>query len=205
MRICISFILVILLTSCAVRYKTINTDVLSYYKPTTINNELEVSYLCDVYQATGNTRYSNKERHNNFKTIAVKITNLSDSSILITKNNFKILAKDQQVPLAYLKEYFRYVRQTSGTYLLHALWSPRYTHTTGSGLESNTTTVYIPIGLAVGIVNMIIAQVANKNHYLNINDRVIYGKTVKPHETITGIIVLDYSNYDPLIFSYKTN
>jgi hypothetical protein len=152
---------------------------------------------------TDNRKYSRKEKNNNYRTIAVRIRNLTDTSRLITTDNFRIYANDRELTMANRTDYFGTVSQLSALYLLHGLWGPwKIESWSDSNGQSGSKTTYIPIGLAVGVINMIIASVANSNHKKEINDNELFGKTIKPKETITGIVILNYSQYDPLIFRY---
>jgi len=193
----------LVMMSCASSYKTISPNSLNYSNRQICNEKLEVSYIYDVYSMTDNRKYSRKEKNNNYRTIAVRIRNLTDTSKTITTDNFRIYANDRELSMANKADYFGAVSQLSAVYLLHGLWGPwRIESWSDSNGQSGTKTTYIPIGLAVGVINMIIATVANSNHRKEINDNEIFGKTIKPKETITGIVILNYSQYDPLVFKY---
>jgi hypothetical protein len=196
-------VLIIILTGCASTYRIIDTKNLSYTNNQNCNNKLEVSYIYDIYSITENNKYARKEKNNNFRTIAVRIKNLTDSSRLITHDNFKIYNNESEMLFADKSAYFNSVSQLSGTYLLHALWGPWAIITTSddSG-NSNTKVIYYPVGFAVGLINMFVAISANTKHEKNINDNEIFEKTINPHETISGIVILYSSRYDPLIFKY---
>jgi hypothetical protein len=198
-----SVILGFILSNCASTYKVINPNSLNYTNKQNCNEKFEVSYLYDIYSLTENSKYSKKEKSNGFRTIAVKVKNITDSSRMITTDNFKIYQNDNEVTFANKSDYFNSVSQTSASYLLHGLWGPWSFETISDENGNSQTTVrYYFIGLIVGVINMIVASSANTNHENEIKNCEIYGKTIKPGETITGIVIIKSSQYDPLIFRY---
>jgi hypothetical protein len=194
---------VIFFSSCANTYKTINPKSLNYANRQKCNNKLEVAYIYDIYSLTDNARYSKKEKNNNYRTIAIRIKNISDSTRVLTKENFRIYANDIELKSPNNLDYLSTVKQLSALFLLHAFWGPVKVETwTDSNGNSGGKTTYLPIGLAVGLVNTIIAASANSKHEEEIKSSEIYGIALKPNETFYGIVVLNYSQYDPLSFRY---
>nr|WP_321409597.1 hypothetical protein [uncultured Carboxylicivirga sp.] len=199
------FIAIVALTmmSCASSYRTIRPAGLHYANQQNCNEKLDVSYVYDIYSMTNNRKYAKKEKNGNYRTIAVRIENLTDTSRLLTTDNFRIYANNRELPIANKTDYVRNVSQLSGLYLLHALWGPWQIESwRDSNGQSGSKTTYIPIGLGVGVINMIIASVANSDHKKEIMNNEIFGRTLQPKETITGIVVLNYSQYEPLVFKY---
>jgi hypothetical protein len=98
---------------------------------------------------------------------------------------------------------YKELKQTVPTYLLYLLMTPLRFYVMKDGV---TTTNY-PIGLLLGpglsIGNMVEASSANtrlRNDLLRYN---LFNKTIRPGETVTGIITLRQSDFDPL--SIKLN
>lgn len=193
----------LLLMSCASSYKSIKPENLNYSNSQICNEKLQVSYIYDIYSLSSNKKYAKKEKNNNYRTIALRISNLTDTSRLITTDNFRIYVNNQELTVADKTKYLEVVNQLSAAYLLHGIWGPWRVETwDDSNGNSGGKVTYVPIGLTVGVINVIIASVANSNHKKEITDNEIFGRTLKPRETITGIVILNYSQYDPLIFKY---
>lgn len=192
------------LTSCAGTYKAINADNLMYSNTQVCNDKLEISYVYDVYSLSDNKKYARKEKNNEYRTIAIRIRNLTDTSRIITTDNFRIYANNLTELLVENKsDYLRSVSQQSGLYLLHGLWGPwKYESWVKSDGTSGGKLSYLPIGLVVGVGNMIVAASSNARHKKEITDAEIFGKTIAPGSFITGIVVLKYNRYDPLYFKY---
>lgn len=196
-------VLGLFMMSCASYYKPIRPDTLNYSNKQISNEKLEVSYMYDVYSISDNRKYSRKEKNNNYRTIAVRIRNLTDTTRIITTDNFRIFANERELTVANKTAYFSTVYQMPEVYLLHGLWGPwRVDSWSDSNGKSGSKTTYIPIGITIGVINVIVASAANSNHKKNLNNNEIFGRTIKPNGTITGIIILNYSQYDPLDFKY---
>ncbi len=197
------FLLLVLFTSCASSYNAINTSQQNYVNKQVIEGYMEIGYKYDLYSSSDNKKYFKKEKLYGYKTIAIEIKNISSIPVLITADNFRVYTGEKEVPTVDLNTYLMNVKQLSGTYLLHGLWGPWSIQTwSDSNGHSGGKVTYLPVGLAIGIINAIIASGANKKHSENIEELNIFNKTIEPNEKITGIICLKHDTYDQLTFKY---
>jgi hypothetical protein len=201
-------ILSLIMTGCAASFKVVNPAVLSYANTQKCNDKLEVSYLDDFYSLTRNYKYFYREKEYNYRTIAIRLKNLTDSSRQITNDNFRIYVNNVELPNADKTKYFKRVHQEAGLFLLHLSWGLVLDYLSAgiSGGPHPTRSEFDPkcslVAVTIGICNMLYAGNANDLHKTFINENEIFGRTVKPGETIYGIVVLNNSHYEPLVFKY---
>ena len=89
-----------------------------------------------------------------------KNLNTTDKPLTLTRENFKIMANGIEKSTVVAENYAHVVKQASGLYLLHALWGPwgySYIENPPSGVKQSELK-YIPIGAAVGLINVIVRQ-----------------------------------------------
>jgi hypothetical protein len=195
----------VILTSCGVSYKPLTLEKLSYQNSAPLKENVTVSYVYDVQTATKNKRYAKKERKSGFTAIAVRIKNDSDQPIVLTDDNLIVSVTGglRKFPLT-VATYTDRVMQHPPVHLLHALWGPwQFSYWEDGNGNRTSSFKYIPVGAAVGIINLIIAANGNKRHKEEMSSHQLYGKTVKPGETANGIIILPMPGYEPLTFELK--
>lgn len=194
------FIGAILFSSCAANYKTVRPNALNYNNISS-DSSLTFSYKYDVLMEAGNKRYAKKEQKKNVKVVAVKITNNTPNDLTFS-SDIKLYSGMQEAVLVDPVVVHKELKQTVPTYLLYALFtSMRIYISNGDGVKT------IPIGLLLGpglaIGNMVEAGSSNtrlRNDMLRYN---ILNKTIKPGETVTGLIGLREIGFNPL--SVKLN
>jgi hypothetical protein len=102
------------------------------------------------------------------------------------------------VPVA---DYTKVVKQTSAPHLLHTLWGPwSLSYVEYGNGQSESSFKFYPVGLVVGLINVMVAETANKHHRETLEANQIYGKTIEPGATAYGIVILPASTYEPLTF-----
>lgn len=194
----------IILTSCGVSYKPLNLETLPYQNSAKLKENVTVSYLYDVQTATKNRRYAKKERKSGLAAVAVRIKNESDQPITLTNEKLSVFVTGgSEKPALPVTSYTNVVKQHPPVHLLHALWGPwQYSYWEDSrGRHSSFK--YIPVGAAVGLINLIIAAGGNKKHLEQMSTHQLYGQTIEPGKTVNGIVILQMSNYEPLTFQLK--
>src|SRR6187402_2629652 len=154
--------------SCASTYKTLNPESFTYQNSYEIKDTMRVSYLYGAQALTGNKRYDKRERRYGMASVAVRIENLSDSSMVLTRNNFKVYARGQAKAIYSPEAYSKKVKQWGAVHLLHSLWGPWAIHWEEDEYgETDVSFIYIPVGAIVGIVNAVKAANANKENLAN--------------------------------------
>ncbi len=192
-------LLALLLSSCAATYKPLRPERLNY-NAHDVQDGISLSYKYDVLRERGNRRYANKEENKGVRIVAVKVTNNSDSDLIIGRNAAFFSGSTQLFPLeASVAQ--RMIRQSSASYLPYLLLTfVNLTVTKKDG--SKTTQDVYPIGLALGpgitIGNMAVASSANSNLLRDLMVNDLFDKKIKPGETMYGIIGLRGWDYKPL-------
>ena len=196
MRKFISFtvvlICIIIMSGCAKRYYTLNPTSIAYSASNNME-DISLSYRYDVLNEKGNYKISKKEKKNNIKLVAVKITNNTDKVISIGNNaafysgNFIIYPMDAMSIKNKLK-------QSVPSHLLYLLLTPLTFTFNDSGA--------IPVGLIVGPAiaggNMLMAGNANKRFYEELLRYDIMSIDIRAGETVYGLVGFQSFSYDPL-------
>jgi|GEM_PF-4365698 len=191
---------------CAGPYRALTPSTLNFQNRNSVPTaQLEISYLYDIQGLTKNKRYSKKERKFGYAAVALRIDNKSSQTVKITKENLKILANGVSKSFVDPNVYALKVKQTSATYLLHGLWGPwRYSYMENlSTGERETEFKYLPVGLAIGIINLIIAESSNKKHRQTLEQNTIFDRSIEPGGTLYGIVIIPSGSYEPLSFEYN--
>lgn len=200
----ISFGVIFILSGCAGPYRTLNVRAMNFQGQAVQGQKVQFSYLYDIQHLTENKRYSKKERKHGYAAVGLKITNYTDHAITITRDNLIIRSNGNRLSPIDIKTYVRDVHQTSASYLLYGLlgpWSYETVETPSGG--SQTKFHYLPIFLAVGLVNLIVAESANAKHRETLTTNDIFGQKLDPGVMMYGIVLLPLEGYPPLSFELE--
>ncbi|MCM4159805.1 hypothetical protein FHG64_15765 [Antarcticibacterium flavum] len=199
------FSIVILMTSCATRYKAIEPEQLMY---NSINMEGDVSleYKYDVLRK----KYSKKEQKKDVRLVAVKITNRSNRDMIFGDDLRLTYANDNAISLMERDKIFSSLKQKPATHLFYLLLTPLTFSTTTTNSQGITqTSSAFPAGLIVGPglagANLITASSANKKFK---EDLLVYdmrGKTIPAGKTVYGLVGVKAGNYDALKINVSRN
>lgn len=191
----------VLFSGCAANYKSVRPNAVNYNNIAS-DSSLTFSYKYDVLLEAGNKRYAKKEQKKHVKVVAVKITN-NTASDLNFSTDIKMYAGMQEAVLVDPIVVYKELKQTVPTYLLYLLLTPMRFFVYKNGVA----TTNIPIGLFLGpglaIGNMVEAGSSNtrlRNDMLRFN---LMNRTIRPGETVTGLIGLREMGFNPL--SIKLN
>jgi hypothetical protein len=185
----------LILGSCASTYRPIYPEKVNYTSNYS-KDGIELHYRYDVLRDRRNTRYSKNEFNSNIKIVSVKITNYTDTTIVIGKD-IVLFSKDNQI--SFIPPHITYdlLRQPTSPYLWYYLLAP-------IGVSSNDA---IPVGffaaniLALG--NIIKGVVANRRLEKDLKNFNIINKSIKKGETVFGVIAFSDSNgYVPINFKW---
>lgn len=183
---------IFLFSGCAQSYYALNPPKIIY----TASNNLEdisLNYRYDILSEKGNRKISKKERKNNVKLVAVKITNNTDKVINIGKNAAFFSGSSLIYPMDAISTRNN-LKQSVPSHLLYLLLSPLTLSVNGSNP--------VPIGLILGPVisggNMIVAANANNNFYKELVQYDILYRDIQPGETVFGLVGFRNLDYTPL-------
>jgi hypothetical protein len=169
-----------------------------------LKENVTVSYLYDIQTLSRNRRYGKKERKAGYAAVGVKIKNESNQPVQITGSNFVVIANGIERPLIGPEVYTSKVKQHPSVHLLHALWGPwQYSYQEYGNNQHETSFRYLPVGAAVGLINLIIASTGNIKHEETLKANTIIGRTVEPGHTLNGVILMASPSYEPLTFKMR--
>jgi len=188
------------MNGCAASYWRISPDIRKYAAGDT-TARITVMYKYDVLALAGNKRYVKKESKAGISVVALKITNHTDSVLQTARMKF-FFGNRQVVPLsAYSSS--QMLRQGVLIYLLWALLTfSIYDNSYNSAGRAKENPTIIPIGLPIAAGNMIGAGAANGNLRKEFVLYDISDKTIRPGETIYGIISLKELTHKPIRIEY---
>lgn len=190
-------LVVILMSSCASSYKTINTKNLNYRSKSTDNN-VTLEYKYELLSK----KYKKKEISKGVRLVAVKVINKSNKD-LVFGSDIKLIYDDNTSP--YIMEtdnIYSALKQKPATYLWYLLLAPLQFTTTTTTNNITTTQNSFPAGLIIGpglaVGNITVASSANKKFKRNLEERNLNGLTIKSGETVTGLVGLKSYDYNAI-------
>ncbi len=176
----IILIFTLILSGCASVYRPIKPGTLDYSNP--VVGE-KITYACryNVLKDAGNVKYAKIEYKHRINLLAVKIINNTDSAINISKNVKFYIGNTEYIPLEPYKVAFMLSQKVmpyiNYCFLFFSVMNNK------SGLF-----IPIPIGLPIGIGNMMYASSNNKKLANEINQCYLTKKIIQPRETVYGLI-----------------
>ncbi len=196
MRKFISFAVVLfsilLMSGCAKRYYTLNPATISYSASNNME-DISLSYRYDVLNEKGNNKISKKEKKNNIKLVAVRITNNTDRVINIGNNAIFYSGSSIVYPMDAISIKNK-LKQSVPSHLFYLLLTPL----TFSFNDSGSIPVGLILGPAIAGGNMLMAGISNKKFYEELLRYDIMGIDIRAGETVYGLVGFQSFSYDPL-------
>jgi len=190
---------ILLLSSCAVSYRTIRPESLKY--PSAVNEDgMQISYKYDVLRSSGNKRYANKEKNRGLQLIAIQLKNQSDTTIRLSRDcdiyadNVRVLPMEVGVINDRLKQkvwpyYF---------YLLMTFVQLNYSITTPTMITTGSWHIGYVLGPGLTLLNVTKASSANRNLFINLNVADIWNRDILGGETVYGLIGIESRDFIPI-------
>jgi hypothetical protein len=176
-----------LLSACASSYHPLRPNS-TYFPATDEKNSVVFSYKLGVLREMGNKKYAKREDKKAIRVASVKLTNNTSRDITIGKDVIFQSANSEAVLLA--PEFLhKELKQGVAIYLLYLLL------TGDQGLS-------IIIGPGIAIGNMAGAGAANQNFLKELKAFNMINKTIKPGETVYGLIGFRDIGYAPLSLKF---
>ena len=187
--------LLTLLSSCAGSYTTIQPARIATYQSAPSAGPIDFAYQFDALRlAGGNKKYLKKETKKNYRVTAVRLTNNGTQEINFSRDLTMYLG-DRPVSPVPTPIAVRDLRQGVPIYLLYVLLNPTIT-TSQNGQPENST--FLPIGPFIAGGNMIAAGSANSNLRREFTGFDLTNRTIRPGETVYGIVSLHELAVAPL-------
>ena len=185
-------------SGCAGSYTPIRPDRIATYQSVPAAGPIDLAYQFDVLRLTGkNKKYVKKEAKKNYRIAAVRLTNRSSQDINFSRD-LNLYLGDRPVSSVAAPVAARDLRQGVPIYLLYALLNPTFSSSddpTTSQIEGGTT-IYMGPFIAGG--NMIVASSANSNLRRELEAFDLTNRTIRPGETVYGIVSLRETAVAPL-------
>ena len=184
----------LLLGSCASSYKAINPAGLTYLSKST-DKSVTLEYQYGILPG----KYAKNEVENDFKLIAIKITNNSGHDVVLDKDIRLYFGDTTKVLLTDKKLIYNRLKQQSNFYLLYlALTTVALNLDKGDG-----TNYFVPIGYVVGpglaVGNFLVATTVNHRFKNGLNKYYIPpGTIIKNNATLYGLIGIKTWKYEAL-------
>lgn len=188
-----SFLLLFLLVGCATFYSPIKPAEIGFPSPE-INADFSYSLKFDPLLNAGNQRFAKKEAKTGISIVALKITNNSDRDLTVGKDILFYLDHREIVALEPNPAATQLALGSAG-YMLYSLLFLY--------IRNGTNETVIPIGLPIGLGNLIVATNTNNKLKQELVSQNIINRTIKPNETIYGLAAFRDIRYGKL--TLKTN
>ena len=186
------FAFIFLIGGCAHGYNALQPTKIAYSASNSME-DVSLSYRYDILNEKGNTKLSKKEKKQNIKLVAVKITNNTDKVISIGNNAAFYCGSTMIYPMdaIWIKNT---LKQSVPSYLFYLLLTPLTLTVNGSHP--------FPVGLILGPMlsgsNMLVAANANKNFYNELVQYDIVNREIQVGETVYGLVGFRNLDYSPL-------
>jgi hypothetical protein len=196
--IIILLIFMALFVQCASSYKPVAPESMEYIISTD-DPDLEFSYRYDVLSYRGNNKYSKKEKKHGFAIAAVKVKNKTDHTLNFARD-LELLTQRGPVYPAENEYTAKTIKQGVAIYLLYVFANYSQSECVNGDCK---TTLFIPSGFVLALINIIVAASANQKIKEDFNKNSLYGKDIGPGETVHGIIAIRDLGYQPLSLRVK--
>ncbi len=189
--------------SCASSYKVSDPATRTY-----LSNDTQEGVTLNYRYNILNKKYAKKENKKGIKLLAVRIENNSESFYTIGRNLTITNGKEYEYTLIENEMAFKQLKQKPATHLFYLLLTPlNIFSTTNQSNGVQTTETIFPIGLVLGpgitAINMITAGSANKKFKKDLMDHNVLGKTIKPGETLDGLLIINSETFESLKLKLK--
>ncbi len=194
-------VLIIGLSSCAVKYKPINISTYKFDQNELFEN-IELSYKYNILKESGNNKQATKETIHNLKILAVNITNHSESTIKIG-DDIQFYFGETPIELIDNDKIYKKIKQKGAGYLPYLLLSFMNVAINDNRSYENQTRIGFPIAIGITGLNMIKSGTNNVLLLDDLKKYDIINKDILPGETISGIIGFKTFGYEYKPISYK--
>jgi len=190
---------ILLISSCAVSYRSINPETYNYPTPET-EVGVQISYKYDVLRSSGNKRYAEKELKEGLQMIALQISNQTDKTIRLSRD-FDLYVGDASVIPLDANVLSKRLKQKVWPYYFYLLMTPltlTYTVTTPTTVESGSWPIGYALGPGLTLINVSKASNANRQLLNNLYETDIWDRDILKGETVSGLIGIQNRDVVPI-------
>ena len=191
--------LLALATSCAGSYTPIRPDRIATYQASTTNAPVEFGYQFDALRLNGrNKKYLKHEAKKGYHVAAVRVTNRSGRELNFSRDLVLQYGDRPVTPVANAAA-AQDLKQGVAIYLLYLLLNITITSSTSTnGYATSANTTFLPTGPLIAGGNMLGASLANGNMRKEFETFDLTNRTIKPGETVYGILSLRETAVAPM-------
>jgi hypothetical protein len=175
------------------------------YQSSPTGAPLQFGYQYDALRQRGrNKKYAKKEQKKGYHVVAVRVTNTTAADVNFSRDAV-LYCGDRPVQPVAAELAAQDMKQGVWIYLLYVLLNPTFTKTTttnGYTTASDGTTLYIGPFIAGG--NILGASLANGNFRRDLENNDLINRTIRPGETVYGLISLREPTVAPLRLELRT-
>lgn len=190
--------LLALTTGCAGSYVPIRPERMATYISSPTSGPVEMAYQFDALRLGGkNKKYVKKETKLGYHVAAVRVTNKWDREVNFSRD-LTLLYGDRPITPIPGTAAARDLKQGVAIYLLYLLVNPTIGATTDVRTGQTTGGTVLPLGPFIAGGNMLGASGANTNLRKEFEAYDLTNRTLKPGETVYGILSLRETAVAPL-------
>lgn len=179
-----------LTTSCAGSYAPIRPQRIATYTSSPTAGPVDMAYQYDALHLGGsNKKYVKKEGKRGYHVAAVRVTNNWDRELNFSRD-LVLLSGDRPVIPVPATGAAHDMEQGVAIYLLYLLLNFQVGSTRDIRTGATSGGTFIPTGPFIAIGNMLGASLANINMRKEFESFDLTNRTIKPGETVYGIITL---------------
>ena len=148
-----------------------------------------------------NNAYARKEKKRGISIIAASITNNYSRDIIVSRD-LQLSTGQHDVIMVNTELAIKELRQNVAPYAFYSLIILVEYDCPDPANACRIDRVY-PVGLPFAVGNMIVAGVSNDNFRKEFLANDLYNRKIKPGETVTGMLAIEFTNYEPLHLKIK--
>ena len=194
-------------SGCAGAYTPIMAERMNTYTPAPSSSPVQLGYQFDALRWRGrNKKYVKKEAKKGYHVVAVRVTNSSAADINFSRDAVLYYGERavQPVPGAIAG---RDMKQGVAIYLLYLLLNFRlggntYYNNYGQPITNGGT--FLPTGPFIAGGNILGASLANKNFREELERYDLTNRTIRPGETVYGLLCMREFAVAPLRLELRT-
>ena len=197
---------ILLFTSgCAGSYTAIKPDRIATYTSVPTSGPVALAYQFDALRLHGgNKKYIKREMRNGYHVTAVRVTNNSEREINFSRDLTLLYGDRPVVPVAGTIAAHD-LRQGVAIYLLYMLLNVQVGGTRDIQTGVTTGGTFLPTGPFIAGGNMLGAAGANGNLRREFEANDLTNRTIKPGETVYGIMSLRETSVSPIRVELRTD
>ncbi|MGI4761172.1 MAG: hypothetical protein ACRYF0_10725 [Janthinobacterium lividum] len=194
-------------SGCAASYTPIQPERIATYQSSPVGAPVQFGYQYDALRQRGrNKKYVKKEQKKGYHVVAVRVTN-STASDLNFSRDVVLYSGDRAISPVAAPIAAQDMKQGVWIYLLYVLLNFNVGGTTTNNGYGQTTTsggTFLPTGPFIAGGNILGASLANNNFRRDLETYDLTNRTIRPGETVYGLLSLRDPSVAPLRLELRT-